>query len=87
MKYQTTELFVSFRIDSQIEGGIFTVREEADLENDKNNDTYEELSNRYNPSEKNKRPYVVKDLYDAIEDIKDYVKDQVEIDRWNNEDN
>ena len=80
MKKTTSELFVSYCYGSTDLDALYTTRKEAEKVNDEHNDTYEKYSNRFNSSEKNKRPYKVMTLYDAIELIKDHIKEQTEWD-------
>jgi len=78
MKKSTSELFVSHRFGDTELSGIFTTTNDAEKVNDTNNDTFEKYSTQFNPSEKNKRPYKVKTLYDALEEIKDFVRESAE---------
>lgn len=89
MKKTTSELFVSHSYgDSEI-GEIFTTKKEADKATDKKNDHYEKVlipsMGSLVTSTTPKRPYKTMTLWDAIDSIKDYVRDDIEYQKSINE--
>ena len=75
MKLSKNELFVSHSHDDSDIYEIFTTREEAVIDADIHN---EEIR-KANYSDYKKPSYKAMTLYDALEEIKDYIKDQEEI--------
>ena len=80
----TSDFFVSYYYGNGI-SEIFTDHDKAVIENEKNNNFYEISSIQFDPSCKNKRPFKVVTLYDAIESEKDSLRDDIEYSRANNE--
>jgi len=89
MKKSTSELFVSHRYDESEICEVFTIQKEAEKANDKNNDYYEKViipsMGSLVTDKTPKRPYKVMTLWDAIDSIKDYVRDDIEYQKLINE--
>ena len=90
MKKSTSKLFVSHRYDESEIREVFTIQKEAEKANYKNNDYYENVlipsMGSIVTDRTPKRPYKVMTLWDAIENIKEYVKDDIDYQRAINED-
>ena len=84
MTLDKCELFVSYVYGSEI-GLIHTTRIEAENENETNNDSFEKSAIRICPSVFNKRPYKVLTLYDALDEVNEYVRSDERLNIYNNE--
>jgi hypothetical protein len=89
MKKSTSDLFVSHCYDNSEIGEIFTTKKEAEKANGKNNDHYENvlipMMGSLVTDRTPRRPYKVMTLWDAIEEIKDRVKENTEFSIRNGE--
>lgn len=89
MKKTTSDLFVSYRYDDSEIREVFSTKKEAEKENEKNNNHYEKvvipMMGSLVTERTPRRPYKVMTLWDAIDQIKDYVLEQHEYEKSINE--
>ena len=89
MKKTTSELFVSHSYGDSEVGEVFTTKKEAEKDTDKKNDHYEKVlipsMGSLVTDKTPKRPYKTMTLWDAIDSIKDYVRDDIEYQKTINE--